>query len=361
VNIEDPLHEVPMSKILFRGQSRERVDIVCLGELLIDMMPAELGRSLVEVSAFYPKPGGAPANVAVAAARLGARAAFIGKVGDEAFGHYLAEVLQREGVDVSGMRFDPEARTPLAFIALPDPNTQEILFYRNPGADTRLRPDELDRELLHSTRALHFGSLSLIQEPSRSATMEAVRLARAGGALISFDVNYRPNLWGPSEARKRVMETIPHVDLLKINERELALLADAAGVPQLATWDPRAGIIEAEIAQVARWLLAQGPRLCVVTLGPQGSFFQTAKQGVYVPAFAVDPVDTTGCGDGFIAGLLCRLTASGDWREQLTAERTQDNLRYASAVGALTALKPGVIPSLPTATQVDEFLAQRAT
>jgi fructokinase len=335
------------------------VDIVCLGELLIDMMPAELGRSLVEVSAFYPKPGGAPANVAVAAARLGAQSGFIGKVGDEAFGRYLASVLSREGVDVSGMRFDPEARTPLAFIASPDPNTQEILFYRNPGADTRLRPDELDRELLRGARALHFGSLSLIQEPSRSATMEAVRLAREGRALISFDVNYRPNLWSPTEARERVMATIPYVDLLKINERELALLATAAGSPRVASWDPIAGIVESEISEIAHWLLTHGPQLCVVTLGPQGSFFQTSGDGASVPAFAVNPVDTLGCGDGFIAGLLCRLTARGDWRTQLTAERMRDNLRYASAVGALTALKPGVIPALPTATQVDEFLAQR--
>ena len=111
------------------------MDIVCLGELLVDMFPAEVGRSLVEVSAFRPKPGGAPANVAVAARRLGAQSAFIGKVGDDAFGHHLADILREEGVDVRGMRYDQEARTGMAFIAMPDVNTYEILFYRNPGAD----------------------------------------------------------------------------------------------------------------------------------------------------------------------------------------------------------------------------------
>ena len=142
------------------------MDIVCLGELLVDMFPAELGRSLGEVSAFRPKPGGAPANVAVAATRLGAQSAFVGKVGDDAFGYHLAGVLRQAGVDVRGMRFDKEARTGMAFNAMPDENSYDILFYRNPGADMLLRVDELDRDLLLGTRAFHFGSISLIQEPS---------------------------------------------------------------------------------------------------------------------------------------------------------------------------------------------------
>ncbi len=267
------------------------MDIVCLGELLVDMFPAELGRGLVEVSAFRPKPGGAPANVAVAAVRLGARSAFIGKVGDEAFGHHLADVLRQEGVDVRGMRFDEEARTGMAFIAMPDENTSEFVFYRNPGADMRLRADELDRELLQETRAFHFGSLSLGQEPSRSATMEAVRVARQTGALISFDVNYRPTLWNsPQEAYDRIMATVPHVDLLKVNEVELALLAGSE-----------------DLDAASKALLEQGPDLCVVTLGPEGSYFQVAGGGEHVPAFKVQTVDATGCGDAFVAGLLCQL------------------------------------------------------
>jgi len=317
------------------------MDIVCLGELLVDMFPAELGRSLVEVSAFRPKPGGAPANVAVAAARLGARSAFVGKVGGEAFGHHLADVLRREGVDIRGMRFDEEARTGMAFIAMPDENSSEILFYRNPGADMRLRADELDRDLLRGTRVFHFGSLSLIQEPSRGATMEALRLAREGGALISFDVNYRPDLWGRSEARERVMATIPHVDVLKVNEVELDLLAESE-----------------DLGTATMALLERGPDLCVVTLGPEGSFFQVTGGGELVPPFRVPTVDATGCGDAFVAGMLCRLVAAEDWRDQLTLTRTREILRYANAVGALTSLTQGVIPALPVADQVDEFLAQ---
>ena len=318
------------------------MDIVCLGELLVDMFPAELGRRIVEVSAFRPKPGCAPANAAVAAARLGARSAFIGKVGDEAFGHHLASILEQEGVEVRGMRFDAEARTGMAFIAMPDENTAEFVFYRNPGADMRLRTDELDRELLQETRAFHFGSLSLGQEPSRSATMEAANMARQVGALISFDVNYRPTLWNsPQEAYDRIMATVPHVDLLKVNEVELALLAGSE-----------------DLDAASKALLKQGPDLCVVTLGPNGSFFRVAEGGEHVPPFKVQTVDATGCGDAFVAGLLCQLVVGADWREQLSPARMREVLRYANAVGALTALTQGVIPALPTADQVDEFLAQ---
>ena len=319
------------------------MDIVCLGELLVDMFPTEVGRSLTEVSAFRPKPGGAPANVAVAAARLGAQSAFIGKVGDEAFGHHLADIMRQEGVDVSGMRYDPVARTGMAFIAMPDVNSYEILFYRNPGADMLLRAEELDREMLKATRAFHFGSISLIQEPSRSATLEALKIARDGGALISFDVNYRSDLWSRDEARDRVLATVPHVDLLKVNEIELALLSGSGSVDG------------------ARALLDQGPDLCVVTLGPEGSYFRIAGGGEHIPAFQVETVDATGCGDAFIAGLLCQLVIGKDWREKLSVNRMAQVLRYASAVGALTSLTQGVIPALPARADVDSFLREQTT
>lgn len=315
------------------------MDIVCLGELLVDMFPAEQGRRLAEVSAFFPKPGGAPANAAVAAARLGAQSAFVGKVGDDAFGRHLAGVMRDNDVDTRGVRFDREARTTMAFIAKPDANTQEFVFYRNPGADTRLRADELDRDLLRETKVLHFGLLSLGAEPIRSATWEAVAVAHQAGALISFDVNYRPTLWESAErALEQINAMIPHADLLKLNEIELELM--------MGSQDPAA----------SQALLEKGPQLVVVTLGPLGSYFAVAGGGERVPPFKVDAVDATGCGDAFVAGLLCQLISSGDWRAQLRPARLREILRYANAVGALTAQKVGVIPALPTTAEVDEFL-----
>jgi len=348
------------------------MDIVCLGELLVDMFPAELGRTHAEVSAYRPVPGGAPANVAVAAARLGAQAAFIGKVGDDPFGHWLADVVRRAGVETRGLRFDPAVRTTMNLLAQPDANHYDCFFYRNPGADTCLRPDELDAGFLRAARAFHFGSLSLTDEPSRSATLEAVRLAREAGALVSFDVNYRPTLWRtPAEALAQVQAIVPHVKLLKVNEGELALLAGvelAIGeAPTLARSEPgqsgketgqsgrgtgKADWLE-RVAAAADALLALGPTLIIVTLGPHGSYFRMAGQGGHVPGFAVDTVDATGCGDAFIAGLLWRIVQESGWRAHLP-----HILRFANAVGALTATRQGVIPALPTAAEVDGFLRQ---
>ena len=324
------------------------MDIVCLGEVLIDMFPAEIGRDMTRVSAFRLKPGGAPANVAVAAARLGMQSAFVGKVGKDLFGRFLQAVLDDEGVDTSGMRFDENARTTLVFIAMPDADSAEFVFYRNPGADTLLRPEELDQTLLQSTRCFHFGSLSLTDEPARSATYEAVRIAHQAGALISYDINYRPSLWkDPRQALEQAMEMLPKVDLLKVNEGELALLTRQDRI------DPTD---VKSLEQAASDLLNKGPQLVVVTLGKDGSYFQIEAGGEYIPAFKVETIDAIGCGDAFVAGLLTQLVKRGNWLEELTVDQLRQILRYANAVGALTSLKRGVIPALPTSGEIEAFL-----
>jgi fructokinase len=316
--------------------------LVCLGEFLIDFFPEEVGRPLAEVSTFRPKPGGAPANVAVAAARLGYTSAFIGKVGQDAFGYFLADVLIKEKVETRGLRFDPVARTTLVFLSKPDVNSYECLFYRNPGADTCLRPTELDESLLRDARAFQFGSLSLTDEPGRSATRAAIGLARQAGALVCYDVNYRPTLWRDAdEARRLALEFIPAVDMVKVNEGELVLLGGSD-----------------DMRTSARQLRGLGPEICVVTLGDQGSYIQTAWGEAKVPAFVVEVVDAAGCGDAFLAALLCQMTAGPNWRTESSPERLHAYLRYANAVGALTATAQGVIPALPTAAQVDTFLKE---
>lgn len=316
------------------------VDIVCLGEMLIDMFPAEIGRPLAAVSAFYPVPGGAPANVAIAAARLGASSAFIGKVGDDAFGHFLAETLVQQGVQTQGMRFDAEARTGLNFHAQVDGDTATHLFYR--GADIQLRPDELDRTVLQEARAFNFGTLSLMHQPSRSATLEALNIARAAGALIAFDVNYRPSLWAdPAQARELIEATLPSVDVLKINADELLLITGST-----------------ELTEGTARLLATGLQLCVVTLGPRGSFYSCAAGSGLVPGFPIKAVDATGSGDAFTATLLVQLVSGqGAWRTQLEPARLQAIVRRANGAGALTALQQGVLSALPNTKSLDSFLA----
>ncbi len=323
-------------------------DVVTLGELLIDMFPGEIGYRIGEVKSFKPKPGGAPANAAVALSRLGANCAFIGKLGDDDFGIFLQKVLDDEGVETRGIRFDPDARTTMAIIAMPDKFSAEFVFYRNPGADQLLTVEDLDRDLLESTKALHFGSVSLTDEPVRSATFKAAQIARNAGALVSFDVNYRPSLWKESaEALSQSRLMLKEVDLVKVNEEEAALLT---GVEQIDQANP----IQIENAALA--LLKSGPEIIVITLGSEGSYFQIKSGGAYIPPYEVDTVDAIGCGDAFIAGLLSKLVVGDDWRQNISVEYLTEALNYANAVGALTSLKRGVMPALPTKEEVEEFI-----
>jgi fructokinase len=326
------------------------IDILCLGELILDMFASETGKDFFSVSAFIPVAGGAPANVAVAGARLGARTAFIGKVGEDAFGRRLEAVLKGYAVDTRGMRFDPLHRTTLNFMTLPDPNRTEMLFYRNPGADMLLAPEELDRSMLASTSVYHFGSVSLAVEPCRSAALEGARQAREAGALVSFDVNYRPSLWdSEARARSEIEAALPLAGIVKVNEAELFLLA--------GTDDGKSG---------CRKLCERGPALCVATLGPNGAAWGTHGAAGSAPGFAVEAVDATGCGDAFMAALLVRLLAAlpgaGDRHGplgRLPAGVLERAVRWANAAGAFTARKKGVMNALPDTKQVEELLASR--
>lgn len=317
------------------------MDVICLGELLVDMFPAELGRYLGDVTAFHPKPGGAPANVAVCLARLGIESAFIGKVGDDAFGHHLAAVMAREGVETKGIRFDEEARTTLAFIARPDPNHAEFLFYRNPGADARFQAGDLDLEMLSDTRIFHFGSLSLVEDPILSALLLALKTVVEAGAMVSMDVNYRPSLWeNPAAARDAIMAIIPSVNMLKVNDDELKLLSGSS-----------------DVETGSQRLLEAGPEIIIITMGEDGSYFRTKAGFGHVAAFQVETVDSTGCGDAFIAGVLARMIELLDGRQRLFEAQMLSILRFANAVGAITATREGVIPALPTRDEVMDFLA----
>jgi fructokinase len=330
----------------------QAVDIVTQGELLVDMFPQTIGVPIGEVEAFIPKPGGAPANVAVAARRLGVTTAFIGKVGEDHFGWFLRDVLVGEGVNIQGLRFDKEARTTMAVIAMPDESSAQFVFYRNPGADQRLQPEELDEALISSARALHVGSLSLTHEPARAATFHALELAREAGNLLSCDVNYRPSLWSdPSEALRQAKRLVSAVDVVKVNEIEAKLLA---GLKSLEPKDP------AQLRAAGASLLGLGPALVVITLGEAGSYFFSEQGSGLVPGFTVGAVDAIGCGDAFMAGLLVSLVQHGDWKAKLIPSEMESVLRFANAAGALTSMKRGAMPAMPTRNQVETFLRERS-
>ena len=314
------------------------VDAICLGELLIDFVPTVTGTDLINAPAFKKAPGGAPANVAVGLQRLGVNSAFMGKVGDDAFGHFLAQTLSDAGVDTSPLRYSTEARTALAFVSLKADGDREFMFYRHPSADMLFTPEEVDVAAIRATKLLHYGSISLISEPSHSATLHAVRTAQDAGCLISYDPNLRLALWPDAEAaRAGMLQGLAQAQIVKISEEEVEFLT---------------GLDDLDRAKDKLW---HGQlKLMVITLGAAGSRFITPDFSGEVKGFSVQAVDATGAGDGFVAGLLQGLLNDPSILQDQT--RLHELCHFANAVGALTTTERGAIPALPTRAQVERFL-----
>ncbi len=312
-------------------------EIICLGEALIDISPLTRGASIVASGEMRMAAGGAPANVAVALARLGTAAGFMGRVGDDFFGEHLKEVLNRNGVDTSRLLLDQSAHTGLAFVSWDSQGDANYLFYRNPSADTRLDPADIDAEYIGQAQALQFGSLLLASEPSASATYRALKIARQAGVLLSYDLNLRLTGW-PDEAAARtgVSGPLAFANILKLNRHELHFLSGES--------DPALGTEK---------LWQSFSRLIVITLDKEGCFYRTATATGRVAPRPVEAVDTVGAGDGFLAGLLDGLRR-GNWQFE-QEELVKKACRQAVATGALTVTRAGAIPSLPTRQEVDQF------
>lgn len=306
-------------------------DIITTGELLIDFTPVKAPG--VE-NAVCPNPGGAPGNVAVQLARLGVPAGFIGKVGDDSFGRSLKSCLEENGVDAGGVVVDKNVHTTLAFVHLDSEGDRSFTFYRDPGADTQLRMDEVDRAAIEGCKVLHFGSLSLTTEPSRSTTLGMVKEARDMGKLISYDPNWRPALWRDLQEGVRAMETgMELCHILKISEEELELITG-----------------EDSIAGGVRALHEKGVVLAVVTLGPDGCVSSLKGQLSHHPTYDVKVADTTGSGDSFWGAFLSQLLQNGydspEKLEDMGQEELSGFCRFANAAGSMCATRPGGIPAL---------------
>jgi len=327
------------------------LDIITLGEALIDLPATQSGVSLADAPGFAKVPAGAPANVAVVAAKLGLETAFLSKVGDDPFGESIIRTFAGLGVDTTRVIKDKAARTGLAFVSVMPDGSRDFLFYFDPARDFALRPDELDLGWLASTRIFHYGSISLIAEPGRSATREAARLARVGGAICSYDPNLRPWLW-PSEDAMRggVMVGFTVADMVKISFEELAFLA-----PDIA---PDASDEGAAVGEI----MDRFPniRLITVTEGASGSRGYTSNGSLAEsPGFKVMFVDATGAGDAYTAGLLAYLLQQGpDASATLNHFGTHlpNALRYANACGALATTTLGATPHGLTVQTVQALL-----
>ena len=309
------------------------IDITTIGEILIDL--TQSGKTEQGIPKFDANPGGAPANLAVAAARLGARTAFIGRVGNDSFGDYLKRCLAENGVDVRGMSVDEKARTTLAVVALDERGERTFSFYRDPGADVNLSMEHVPMELLGGTKVLHFGSVSLTAEPSRTATLEAAKTAKASGAYVSYDPNYRASLWPDEETAVRNMtEPLSMVDILKVSDEELPLLTGCT--------DPEKGSAR---------LTDQGVRLVLVTLGAEGAFYRFDGHTGHVPGVPCQVGDTNGSGDTFFGAALSQLVKL-DSLDQLTVPELERILAFANKAASITTSRHGAIPAMPTLAEV---------
>ncbi len=318
-------------------QNEERLDVVCFGDLLMDFVPTESGLAFADLPTFKPVPGGAAANVAVGLAKLGKQSAFMGKVGDEPFGHILIETLKREGVDVDAIRTENRARTALAFVTLSKDGERDFMFYRHPSADMLFVPDEVDRQLIGRAPIFHFDSISLAAPQPRETALFAANQAKAGGKLISYDVNLRLPLWrSADEARSGILDGMTLADVVKLSDDELDFMTGSRS------------------ADAVRSLWREGLKLVVLSLGAAGCIAITERGAQSIPSIDIKAVDTTGAGDGFVAGLLAGISENPDLLDDDQA--ISATCRFANIVGALTATARGAIPSLPTQQQIDDVL-----
>jgi len=319
------------------------VDIICLGEVLVDMFSTEVGVPLEKAPTFLPVPGGAPANVAIGLAKLGVGSALISKIGDDPFGKLLRSVILQNRVDISQLKVDRKSRTTLAFISTREDGERDFCFYRNPGADMMLSAEEISEGFIKTARIFHYGSISMISDPSYSATLKALEYAKKYGLVISYDPNVRLSLWkSENQAKQRIIKGLNNSDLVKLNNDELKFITGIS-----------------DVKQGSDILLKYGPKIVTVTQGDKGSFFNNGRDWSFIESYKVHTVDTTGCGDSFTSEILAKFVQKikqGRDPFDLDREEMENILRFANAAGALTATKRGVIPSLPTQEDLRIFL-----
>lgn len=319
--------------------------ILSFGEALIDfhgLAPDSPGRR----PTYVPHPGGAPANVAVAVARLGGHAAFLGMLGSDPFGDMLLDGMVEAGVDTRHVRRTTEANTALAFVSNDANGERSFSFYRPPSADLLFRADDFDRDAFVDAVVFHCCSNSLTEGAIADATMAGVQLARTAGALVSFDMNLRPALWPRGEdPGPRLWGLLDAADLVKLSGEELAFLAARFGGEQA----------------VRERLWRGAARVLVVTNGAGPLHWHTRNDEGTLPAFAVPAVDSTGAGDAFVGGLLLGLGGQRDATglDALAADATRRDawLRFAAACGALAVTRAGSFAAMPARDEVERFLA----
>ena len=319
--------------------TKKLYDVVALGEVLIDF--TQNGKSAQGNGLFEANPGGAPGNVLAMLNNLGKKTSFIGKVGNDQFGLMLKATLEELGIGTENLMLDDEVHTTLALVHTFEDGDRDFSFYRNPGADMMLRADEVQEELIQSTKIFHFGTLSMTHEGVREATKKALDVAKASGAMISFDPNLREPLWKSlDEAKEQVLYGLQYADILKISDNEIQWLTGeedyTEGVKKIR-----------EMKDIP---------LILVSMGKEGSRAYYKDMIVEVkPFLQKNTIETTGAGDTFCANVLNYVLENG--LEDLTEEGLKDMLTFANAAASIITTKKGALKVMPTKADVEEFLA----
>ncbi len=309
----------------------KKFDIVSFGEILIDFTVIENDTSNKKL--FEQNPGGAPANVLVAATKLGMTTAFIGKAGNDNHGIFLKETLVNQNVNSDNFILDDNYFTTLAFVDLDKNNERTFSFARKPGADTQMNISELDEDIIKNAKIFHVGSLSLTHNPSRETTHYAIDIARKNNSFISYDPNYRETLWADKDEAIFHMKSI-NSDIIKMSEEEIELLTDKSSYEEAAVV-----------------MLEKGCKVVVITLGAKGCFICTNNGSVLVPGYKSNIVDTTGAGDSFFGAFLSKLVLH-DKLEDISLEKLKEYGVFANATASLCVQSTGAIPAMPSLDEV---------
>ena len=306
------------------------MDVVALGELLIDFATVSTDSSGYPTMAAHP--GGAPANFLAALTKYGCGTALLGKVGTDTFGNLLIGTLKEAGIETKGLVQTDDVFTTLAFVTFDASGDRKFAFSRKPGADTCISFEELDLRLIDEAKVFHFGTLSLTDEPARTATQKAVAYAKSKGKLITYDPNLRKPLWNDLEtAKEQLLWGLKQADVVKISDEEVEFLF-GLGVKEGA----------------AHILANYGVKLVFVTCGADGCLFKNEKAEGHVPGRAgIKVIDTTGAGDIFGGSAVWKLLQTGKAPQTLDAEELRDVVSFACAAAGLSTTKSGGIPSIP--------------
>ncbi len=319
--------------------TNKKYDVVALGELLIDFTEnglSEQGNPLLEAN-----PGGAPCNVLSMLQKLGDKTAFIGKVGNDGFGHLLTKAVQEQGIDTTGLVYDNDVHTTLALVLKKENGDRDFAFYRNPGADMNLKEEEVNESLIASSSIFHFGTLSLTDESVKMATQKAVKAAKENGLTITFDPNLREPLWRSlEEAHEQVAWGLQQADVVKISDNEI-------------TWFTGMDNYDEGIA----FLQKEYPNLKLICLSMGGDGSKAVYRDIHVayPAFLQEAtIETTGAGDTFCACMIHTVLENGI--DHLDEEKLKEMLKFANAAASLVTTKKGALRVMPTKEEVETFI-----